>query len=170
MLSTSLSVEIQESHWAKHIFSLKFSSAFPLLQTCSCLLLHRKEKCRSDLGLVSIQCHGNHSIRPTEGVFLAAARKPSIASNPYFWVCFFFWKRGGKNSARVISYCRNRDLMGTVLSFLDLSHSQRFKMNSACPGTRVGAPGNFFISKGYAGCVLACPCCLSTPAVHAVLL
>lgn len=81
-----------------------------------------------------------------------------------FGVYIFIWKGGGKNSPRVISYCRNGDLMGTTLSFLDFNHSQRFKMNSACPGTRVSAPGNFFISKGYAGCVLARPCCFSAPA------
>jgi len=91
----------------------------------------------------------------------------AITSNQYSGVCFFFG--GVKNSAQVISYCKN-DSMGTTLSSLDLNHSQRFKMNSACPGTRVSAPRNFFISQGYAGCVLACPRCLSAPAVHAVLL
>lgn len=70
MLSTSLSAEIEGSHWAKPAFLLKLSSAFPLLQTCSCLLLHRKEKCGSNPGLGRLQCHGNHSIRPTEGFFL----------------------------------------------------------------------------------------------------
>lgn len=70
MLSTSLSTEAEDSHRAEPAFFLKLSSPFPLLQTCSCLLLHRKEKRRSDLGLGRTQCHGSNSIRPMEVAFL----------------------------------------------------------------------------------------------------
>lgn len=91
MLSTSLSAEIEDSHWAKPAFLPKLSSAFPLLQTCSCLLLHRKEKYGSNLGLGRIQCHGNHSIRPTEGFFSCSYQKTfkNFKSVLLGSVCFF---------------------------------------------------------------------------------
>lgn len=88
VLSTLLSAYREDSHWAKPPFLLKLSSAFPLLQTCSCLMLHRK-----DLGLGRIVCCENHSIRPIEGFFLVATRKPSITSNQYFCGLFLFFGR-----------------------------------------------------------------------------
>lgn len=162
---TSLSAEREDSRWAKPAFLLKLSSAFPLPQTCSCLLLHGQEQ-KNTVATCSL---GERSAMAIAAGYL---KTMAATSNQDFWHLFLFFFLEGcfENSARVISYCRNRGLMGTMLSFLDLNHSPRFKMNSAYRGTRVGAPGNFFISKGYAGCVLACPCCLSTPAVHAVLL
>lgn len=95
MLSTLLSAEIDNSHWAKPPFLLKLSSAFPLLQTCSCLLLHRKEKCNSSLGLGRIQAMGIIASGPQRGVFSCIYQKTFNNFKSVLWgVAFFFFGRG----------------------------------------------------------------------------